>query len=251
MTRLVLVTGVAGGIGRATVAAFREAGWAVAGLDIVATPPRELELDAFTRLDLGAGEALDQLSTFVDELPRLDALVNNAAVQFTRPITETGVEDWDRTLSINLRAAYLTVRAGQAALGRNGGAVVNVSSIHAMATSVGLAAYAASKGGLLAFTRSIALELAPQRIRANAVLPGAVDTAMLRDGVSRWAGSVEMDAALHALGERTPLGRIGRPSEVAQAILFLSDTERSSYITGQALIVDGGVTAALSSEVQL
>ena len=126
------------------------------------------------------------------------------------------------------------------------GAVVNVASVHAIATSAGLAAYAASKGAVVALTRAAALELAPEGIRVNAVLPGAIDTQMLRDGLSR--GGPDIDAGMAALAERTPLGRIGRPQDVAEAVLFLADASRSSFITGQTLVVDGGATARLSTE---
>lgn len=245
MSRVVLVTGVAGGIGVATAEAFRRAGWSVAGIDRTEAPGTEL--DAYARLDLGADEAGSRVASFVDGLARVDAVVNNAAVQIAAPMLAIELDDWERTMAVNLRAALLTTRAAHGALSRSRGAVVNVGSVHALATSRGLSAYAASKGGLLALTRAAALELAPDGIRVNAVLPGAVDTAMLRDGVSRWAGDDEA-GAIRSLAARTPLGRVGTPADVAEAILFLADDERSSFITGQALVVDGGALARLSTE---
>jgi NAD(P)-dependent dehydrogenase (short-subunit alcohol dehydrogenase family) len=130
-----------------------------------------------------------------------------------------------------------------------GGAIVNVSSVHALATSKNIAAYAASKGALLAFTRATAIELAPDNIRVNAVLPGAVDTPMLRAGLNR--GHVKMgniEDSVCELGKKHVLGRIGLPEEIGQTILFLADDERSSFITGHGLIVDGGAIAKLSTE---
>jgi NAD(P)-dependent dehydrogenase (short-subunit alcohol dehydrogenase family) len=129
------------------------------------------------------------------------------------------------------------------------GAVVNVSSVHALATSADIAAYAASKGGLVALTRAMAIELAPDNIRVNALLPGAVDTPMLRDGLSRGhvsGGSI--DERLADLGAKIVMERVGRPDEIAQAIYFLANNELSSYMTGQVLTVDGGATARLSTE---
>ena len=118
-----------------------------------------------------------------------------------------------------------------------------------MATSRDIAAYAASKGGLVALTRAMALELAADSIRVNAVLPGAVDTPMLHAGLARdhVAGGTVQER-MSELGKRTVMGRVGRPEEIAQAILFLADGQRSSFVTGQTLIVDGGATARLSTE---
>jgi glucose 1-dehydrogenase len=130
-----------------------------------------------------------------------------------------------------------------------GGAIVNVSSVHAVQTSVNISAYAASKGGLLALTRAMAIEFAPDNIRVNAILPGAVDTPMLRAGMSRGhvSGGTVYDR-LENLARKTVNGRIGQPAEIAHAIYFLADSTQSSFMTGQALIVDGGATARLSTE---
>lgn len=132
---------------------------------------------------------------------------------------------------------------------RVGGSVVNISSVHAVATSAGIAAYASSKGALLALTRAMALEFGTDGIRVNAVLPGAVDTPMLHAGLSR--GHLNGDTTtklLRGLGKKHVMGRVGKPSEIGQTILFLADNEKSSFMTGQALIVDGGATARLSTE---
>ena len=144
-------------------------------------------------------------------------------------------------LSANLRSVYLMSKYAHPLLRRGAGAIVNLSSVHAIATSEKVAAYAASKGAVLALTRAMALELAQDGIRVNALLPGAVDTPMLRTGIK---SEIEIDG----LARRTPLGRIGQPEEIAQAALFLADDERSSFITGQALVVDGGATARLGTE---
>jgi glucose 1-dehydrogenase len=117
-----------------------------------------------------------------------------------------------------------------------------------VATSANIAAYAASKGAVTALTRALAIELAPDRIRVNSVLPGAVDTHMLRAGLERGhVSGIHPDGCMAGLAEKTVMGRIGKPEEIAQAILFLAD-ERSAFTTGQSLIVDGGATARLSTE---
>jgi glucose 1-dehydrogenase len=118
-----------------------------------------------------------------------------------------------------------------------------------VATSRDIAAYAASKGGALALTRAMALELAADGIRVNVILPGAVDTSMLRAGLTRGHMSGNsIQEQLDALGDRTVMGRVGEPAEIARAILFLASSEQASFITGQALVVDGGATARLSTE---
>jgi NAD(P)-dependent dehydrogenase (short-subunit alcohol dehydrogenase family) len=162
---------------------------------------------------------------------------------------DTSPEEWDAVMSNNLRSVFLAVKLAYPLLEEQNGAIVNVSSVHAVATSRNIAAYAASKGALLALTRALALEFGPDGVRVNAVLPGAVDTKMLRDGLDR--GHVEGDDIedlVRGLGEKHVMGRVGRPGEIGEAILFLADAERSSFMTGQSLVVDGGATARLSTE---
>ena len=129
------------------------------------------------------------------------------------------------------------------------GSIVNSSSVHAVATSKNIAAYAASKGGMVALTRAMAIEFADAGVRVNAILPGAVDTQMLREGLSRGhAKGSNIEDQLNNLGQRTVMGRVGDPREIAQSILFLADEEQSSFITGHAMVVDGGATIRLSTE---
>ncbi len=254
--KTVLVTGAGGGIGRACVAEFASRGWSVIGVD--RSPLVELqEAGAFPKqalfiqADISHPETAERIFEEARSFsPRLDALVNNAAVQVAKPLVETTVEEWDAVMASNLRSAFLFVKLAHPLLkAAGGGAIVNVSSVHAIQTSVNIAAYAASKGGLLAFTRALAIEFAPDNIRVNAVLPGAVDTPMLRAGLGRGhAGQGDMQERLDNLARRTVNGRVGKPAEIAHAIYFLADDSQSSFMTGQALIVDGGATARLSTE---
>ena len=246
MTQVVAITGVAGGIGAATAARFHDAGWSVAGIDLVDSPP-STPLVAFATVDLRSAGAGAEIGTFLAALPGLDALVNVAAIQGIDRIDATPVAAWDEVLDANARGTFLAMQAAYPFLRRSNGAVVNVASVHAMATTPGAAPYAASKGAIVALTRSAALEWAPD-VRVNAVAPGAVDTGMLRQGLQRLAPGDGLDAALTGLAGRIPLGRIGRPDEIAEAILFLADGRRSSFITGQTLIADGGALARLSTE---
>ncbi|MFO7767610.1 MAG: SDR family oxidoreductase [bacterium] len=249
--RVVLITGVLGGIGGATARLFGDEGWHVVGVD-VDRPDGEGTggVDRLLTLDIADPGAVTELMGSVQsEEGRLDALVNNAAIQVNRALDEMTLEDWDRTMEINLRAPFWCIRRALPLLKDSKGAVVNVSSVHAEATSRRISAYAASKGALSALTRALAVELAGEGIRINAVMPGAVDTPMLWEGLARGhSGEGSTEERLRRFSRKHCLGRIAQPEEVAQAILFLADDERSSYITGENLLVDGGVTVALRTE---
>jgi NAD(P)-dependent dehydrogenase (short-subunit alcohol dehydrogenase family) len=249
--KTVLITGAAGGIGRATVDLFARMGWRVIGVDRAGFGRDVPENGLFIQSDISIGENLktifEQAHAFTGYL---NALVNNAALQIAKPMLETSVEEWDAVMASNLRSVFLAVKLAHPLFkAAGGGAIVNVSSVHAVATSANIAAYAASKGGLLALTRAIAIEFAPDNIRANAILPGAVDTPMLRAGLGR--GHVQGGDILERLdnlARKTVNGRVGKPEEIARAIYFLADDAQSSFMTGQALIIDGGATARLSTE---
>ncbi len=250
-TRIMLITGAAGGIGRATVKVFADHGWRVFGVD------REPKYDEFPadgvyiQADISLPEQIEGIFDQVKaETDTLDAVVNNAAVQIAKPLIETTAEDWDLTIASNLRSAFLGAKLAYPLLkAKGGGAIVNTSSVHAVATSTNIAAYAASKGGLLALTRAMAIEFAPANIRVNAILPGAVDTPMLRAGLNRGhVGHGDMQERLDNLAAKTVNGRVGLPEEIGSVIYFLADNNQSSFITGQALVADGGATARLSTE---
>lgn len=250
-SRTVLITGAAGGIGRASVDVFTRSGWRVVGVDRAPFGTGFPESGCFIQADISVGKNLEIIFEQArDFSPTLNALVNNAALQVAKPLVETSVEEWDSVMAHNLRSVFLAVKLAHPLLKESGaGAIVNVSSVHAVATSANIAAYAASKGGLLALTRAMAIEFAPDNIRANAILPGAVDTPMLRAGLGRGhVGGEDILERLDNLARKTVNGRIGQPEEIAQAILFLADHSRSSFMTGQALIVDGGATCRLSTE---
>lgn len=249
--RIVLITGCAGGIGRATVELFSSQGWTVIGVDREqfgdGFPPDGL----FIQADISDANQFplifDKAKLFTSSL---NAVVNNAALQIAKPLVETTVAEWDQVIATNLRPVFIGARFVHPLLCMaGGGAIVNVSSVHAIQTSANIAAYAASKGGILALTRAMAIEFAPNNIRVNAVLPGAVDTPMLRDGLNRGhISGASITDRLDNLARKTVNGRIGTPAEIANAIYFLADSSQSSFMTGQALVVDGGATARLSTE---
>jgi len=247
--KVVLITGVAGGIGSASAQAFSQAGWHVIGVD-------RRQLDTSTGVhhfiqadvsDMGSSQRI--FAEVADEEGCLHALINNAAILISKSLVETSPEEWNLVMASNLTSVYLSVRHAYPFMRAHGGAIVNVSSVHAIATSANVAAYAASKGGLLSLTRALAIELGSDRIRVNAVLPGAVDTPMLHAGLNRWHVHGRNPLELvEQLKSRHVMGRIGQAGEIAQAIYFLADDDRSSFMTGQALVVDGGATARLSTE---
>lgn len=247
MAKNVLITGAAGGIGSATVDVFKEDGWQIIGVD--REPDEVGNIDHFIEADMShekqAAQVFEEVSS---EVERLHALVNCIGVQICKPIVELKTEEWDETMASNLRSVFLAVKNAYDLL-NPGGAIVNVGSVHSKATSSEIAAYAASKGGVVAFTRALSIDFADDEIRVNAVLPGAVDTDMLRNGLQRdhvEGGSIQ--EKMRSLGNRHVIGRVGRPEEVGEAILFLADDDRSSFVTGHALTADGGATARLSTE---
>ena len=213
MSRIAVVTGAASGIGRATLEAFAAAGWEAIGLD---RQPAE-ELPEGARIELVDVSAPEQVETYFAELrvrhPQLHALVNNRSIPLEKPLVEITPEEWEAVQAINLRSVFLTSRSAFPLLKAVRGAIINLSLAPAVATSIHVAAHAASRGGMLALTRAMALEFGTEGVRVNAVQ-----------------------------------GRVDRPEEIARAILFLADEHRASFITGQVLVVDGGGTARLSTE---
>ena len=249
MKRVALITGAARGIGLATAIEFAQHGWEVWAVDRDAAPDLPDGVQ-FCKAELTDGKAVE---TLFDELRKergqLDALVNNAATLITKSILNTTETDWDLIQRTNLKAVFRTCQVAYPLLEKVGGAIVNVSSVHAISTSRNVGAYAASKGGVLALTRALALEFGPGGVRVNVVLPGAIDTDMLEQGLGRGLSSGDsIEAQVEALGKRTALGRAGKPEEIASSILFLADARQSSYITGQSLVIDGGALARLSIE---
>jgi len=249
--KTVLITGAGGGIGCACIHHFADKGWRVIGVDRSDFGDDFPKDGRFIQADISQPDSVETIFQQAKEFSStLDVLINNAAVQVAKPIVETTVEEWDAVMASNLRSVFLFVKLAHPLMkAAGGGAIVNVSSVHAIQTSANIAAYAASKGGLLALTRAMAIEFAADNIRVNAILPGAVDTPMLRAGLGRGhVGQGNMQERLDNLARKTVNGKVGQPEEIAHAIYFLADNEQSSFMTGQALVVDGGATARLSTE---
>jgi glucose 1-dehydrogenase len=249
--KTVLITGAAGGVGHATVVHFIEQGWQVLAVDVKDPQPALPKTVSFTSLDISKPVDIEKLKQlFLDQTSNgLAALVNNAAVQITKPLVETTADEWDRVHAVNLRAPFLVTTAFYPALKKAEGSIVNVSSVHALATSADIGAYASAKGGLLALTRAMAIEFGPDNVRVNAILPGATDTPMLDAGLNRGhVKGADLAKRKADLAEKILLKRIATPQEIARVIYFLADSQQSSYITGQSIVADGGALARLSTE---
>lgn len=240
MRRAVIVTGAAGGIGAALCERMRKDGYIAIGIDRHDAP----EADTHLQVDLGRIEQLVDVGRELARDYELKAVVHNGAVQPMGGAGETPWEEWANALRVNVIAVDALIAGARENLAANDGSVVVISSVHGRATTGGITAYATTKAALEGWVRSAAMDLAPD-IRVNAVAPGAIDTAKLREGFARWGESAEERKAI--LRQRTALHRIGEPSEVAGAVSFLIGDD-ARFITGTVLVVDGGATARLGSE---
>lgn len=241
MTRAVVVTGAAGGIGSALCRRLRGDGYLAIGMDQSSSRDADIDL----QIDLRDTERVAEAARKLGRQHDLAAIVHNAAVQPVGGAGETSLDDWWSTLRVNLIAVDALVSGARESLAINEGSVVVIGSVHARATTRGITAYATSKAALEGWVRSAALDLGPD-IRVNAVAPGAIDTQKLHEGFARW-GEESATARKEVLCQRTALGRIGDPDDVAAAVSFLVGSE-ARFITGAVLVVDGGAIARLGSE---
>lgn len=245
--KCVLITGVLGGIGAKTAEVFIKKKWKVIGVDNLTTP--DVLPFKYIVADISKESDWKSITKIItSEGLVLTGIVNNAAIQICKPIFALDVNDWDRTMNTNVKSIFLSTKTLIDNFHPDGGAIVNVCSVHALATSPDNAAYAASKGAVLSLTRAMAIELAQRNIRVNAVLPGAVNTKMLLDGIQQKVhdnNSIENE--LEKLASKHLLKRVGSPDEIARGIWFLISKD-SSFITGQSIVIDGGALTKLSTE---
>ena len=242
--KVALVTGGASGIGKATVMAFARQGATVICADVNAAAGEALKTEAagaklkvdFVAIDLGNSDSIRAAAAVVlKRYPRVDILVNAAGWGDIQPYMQNTPEFINKVIAINLAGpAHLTQALLPAMIAANGGKIVNIASDAGRVGSGGETVYAGAKGGLIAFTKSLAREVARYQINVNCVCPGPTDTPLLR---------AVPEKHQEAFVKATPMRRLAKPSEIADAILFFA-SERASFVTGQTISVSGGLTLA-------
>lgn len=250
--KVVIVTGGGGGIGRSIAHKFAGAGASVvivgrtlSKVEAVAVEIAEMGYRAVAMAaDVASEDDVKRIvSDTLKQFGRIDVMVNNAAVCPQVRLTDMSLDEWNGVITNNLTSVFLFCRGViPSMLEQGGGVIVNVSSVHALATLDGYSAYSASKAGIVGLTRAIALDYAKQNIRANTVLPGAVRTPMLESSVRNL--DTPREEIMKQWDESQPIGRIGQPEEIAAVVMFAASPD-NSFMTGATLVADGGMTSEL------
>jgi NAD(P)-dependent dehydrogenase (short-subunit alcohol dehydrogenase family) len=253
--QLAVITGAAGGIGRATSAAFLREGAVVIAVDRDGAALRQAAADLSkstpdvhtVECDVSDETSVERMFAAAERIGTVTTLVNNAGVVDGRDAVATSVSEWDRTIGVNLKGVWLCSKAltRRALDERRAAVIVNTSSTNAFYAEPGQAAYTASKGGVSALTRSMALDYARFGIRVNCVCPGIVESTGMTEPYLRTRPNP--DATRRHWASLHPLGRLATPDDVAQAIVFLASPE-ASFITGSELVVDGGFSIGTALE---
>jgi NAD(P)-dependent dehydrogenase (short-subunit alcohol dehydrogenase family) len=245
LSGVVIVTGAASGLGRESARHFAECGATVVAVDINEAGLASLAADRIHpfRADVTDAAACMAVADKAASLGPVTGLLNSAGIELHGTVVDMPEADWDRVMAVNLKAIYLLSRHVIPLMVANGGgSVVNMSSIQALATQAGVAAYAATKGAVLSLTRVMALDHGKQNIRVTAICPGTIETPLARANARHW-NPEDPGAVLAEWGAKHALNRIGQPIEVARLAAFLI-SEESSFITGSYHLVDGGLTAS-------
>jgi NAD(P)-dependent dehydrogenase (short-subunit alcohol dehydrogenase family) len=241
--RVFVITGASNGIGAACARRLAREGARVALWDIAEAPGQALATElreaghaaSFVRCNVAAKAEVDAaLAATLAEFGRVDGLVNNAGIFRAAEFLEVTEEDWDAVIDVNLKGSFLVAQAvARRMAAQGGGAIVNMSSVNGVMAIATIASYNASKGAINQLTRAMALGLVDKGIRVNAVAPGTIATDLARDAV------LTSDSARQRILGRTPMKRLGEPSEIADVVAFLL-SDASSYMTGEIVYVDGG-----------
>jgi len=236
-----IITGAGSGIGKATALLFAREGakiiiadWSDEGKN---TAEEIGKNSYFIKTDVSRAKDIDNMAKLcLDKFGKIDILVNNAGIARTFPLHETPEEEWDQTINVNLKGAFLASKKVIPEMIKQGkGKIVNISSIAGLVGFSQASAYCASKGGLISLTREMAVEYAKEKINVNCIAPGIIETAMTKE-------MLQDNALRKSFEEATPYPRLGQPEDIAYAILYLSSSE-SDFVTGQVLTADGGWTA--------
>jgi len=239
--RVSLVTGAARGIGKEIALAFAREGSdiVVCDVDLEAAQSTQKEIEGLGRKAMSfkvdvtdLGQIEEMVNLILDKFVKIDILVNNAGITKDNLILRMSEEDWDKVLSVNLKGSFNCIKiVSRQMLKKRYGKIVNVASIIGLIGNAGQANYAASKGGLIALTKSLAKELASRNINVNAVAPGFIETPMT---------AKLPEAYKKQMLDNIPMGKFGSPEDVAKVCLFLASPD-SDYMTGQVIVVDGGM----------
>lgn len=245
--KIAIITGAQSGIGFATAHRFLQE-----GAKVVAADMRDSWQTAEVKVPDGHGaffvqtdvrreiEVYELIRQTVDRYGRIDVLVNNAGIELAKKVTETTEEEWDFLMSVNLKGVFFCSKAAVIEMRRTGGgSIVNVASELGLVGGTEIAAYCASKGGVIQLTKAMAIDHAADNIRINCICPGPINTPLLERII---ATSANPERERQITVEKTLLKRLGEPDEIANVILFLA-SEESSYMTGSIIVVDGGLTA--------
>jgi NAD(P)-dependent dehydrogenase (short-subunit alcohol dehydrogenase family) len=255
--KVAIVTGSGSGIGKCMAEVFAKEGAKVvgaslegaagqAGIDDIVKQGGEA---TYLQCDISVEDEVEKLvAVTLEKYGRIDVLVNNAAGNVTKAFEETEATDWDWVVDTNLRGVYLCARRVVIEMLKSGGgAIVNIASVHSIAGQPGNGPYDAAKWGVVGLTKTLAVEFGTRGIRANALSPGLIDTPSVCAGLI--AGGVDAETCLNSWKSNIPMGRIGKPEEIANAAVFLA-SDKASYITGSNILVDGGMTSQLISRPQ-
>jgi NAD(P)-dependent dehydrogenase (short-subunit alcohol dehydrogenase family) len=251
--RVAVITGSGSGIGRTAALEFaKEGAWVVAA-EINEVAAQETIRQVTTMGGTGIAVPTDVsnpdfvrnlVQSTVNAYSEVHVLFNNAAIQINKTVEDTTFEEWNRQIGINLGGVFLCSKYFLPYLRKTKGCIINMSSVNGFFGEPMLAGYCATKGAIIALTKAMAMDYGKEGIRVNCICPGCIDTGLAR---SYWEAQSDPAAARVAAGELHALGRIGTPEEVGRVAVFLASHD-ASFITGAAVVVDGGVSSGLARQ---